>query len=142
MDEAHQIADEALKYCGIDGRKWLDEVESFHVKGMPFQEECLEIQYFCIGDWCLCGIPNETMTEFALKTQQLTGNPYFFFNGYTNGCSSYFPTKEEYDLGGYEVYWGMLLYYADYGRVYPYPRDAFDTVIAYAVENAPLRRCL
>lgn len=135
MDEAHQIADEAQKYCGIDGQKWLKEVESLQNRGITFQEEYLEMQYFCIGGWCLCGIPNETMTEFALETERLLKNPYFYFNGYTNGCGSYFPTKEEYDLGGYEVYWAMLLYYADYGRVYPYKREAIDIVISYAVEN-------
>lgn len=135
MDEAHKIADEALKYCGIDGQNWLKEVESFHDRGISFLEENLEMQYFCISDWCLCGIPNETMTEFALKTEQLLENPYFFFNGYTNGCDSYFPTKEEYDLGGYEVYWAMLLYYEDYGRVYPYKRESFDIVITSAVKN-------
>ena len=95
----------------------------------------MEIQYFGIGSWCLCGIPNETMTEFALETERLLQNPFFYFNGYTNGCSSYFPTKEEYSLGGYEVYWSMLLYFADYGRLYPYDCEAFDTVIASAVEN-------
>src|SRR5699024_7674199 len=52
--------------------------------------------------------------EFALETERLLQNPFFYFNGYTNGCGSYFPTKEEYSLGGYEVYWSMLLYFADY----------------------------
>lgn len=135
MEEAHKIADEALEYCGIDGQKWLEKVESFRSRDISFQEENLEMQYFCIGGWCLCGIPNETMTEFALETEQLLKNPFFYFNGYTNGCSSYFPTKEEYDLGGYEVYWAMLLYFEDYGRVYPYDRGAFDTVVSSAVEN-------
>lgn len=135
MKEARQIADEAKKHCGIDGQKWLKEVESLQNRGISIQEERLEMQYFCIGEWCLCGIPNETMTEFALETELLLKNPYFYFNGYTNGCGSYFPTKEEYDLGGYEVYWAMLIYYADYGRVYPYQREAIDMVIAYAVEN-------
>ena len=135
LTEAHAIADEALKYCGINGQKWLEQVEAFHNSGISFQEESLEIQYFGIGSWCLCGIPNETMTEFALETERLLQNPFFYFNGYTNGCGSYFPTKEEYSLGGYEVYWSMLLYFADYGRLYPYDCEAFDTVIASAVEN-------
>lgn len=135
MSEAHKIADEALKYCGINGQKWLEKIKSFHSRGISFQEENLEVQYFSIGDWCLCGIPNETMTEFALETEKLLKNPFFYFNGYTNGCSSYFPTKEEYDLGGYEVYWAMLIYFADYGRVYPYNREAIDTMVSYAVEN-------
>ena len=135
MDEAHKIADEALKYCGIDGQKWLAEIENLRKRGISFQKECLEVQYFCIGDWCLCGVPNETMSEFALETERLLKNPYFYFNGYTNGCGSYFPTKEEYDLGGYEVYWAMLIYFADYGRVYPYKREAIDDVISFAAEN-------
>lgn len=136
MTEAHKIADEALKYCGINGKKWLEKIETFHNRGISFQEEHLEIQYFYIGNWCLCGIPNETMTEFALETEKLLKNSFFYFNGYTNGCSSYFPTKEEYDLGGYEIYWAILIYFADYGRVYPYNREAIDTVISYAVENS------
>ena len=136
MAEAYKIADDAQKYCGIDGRKWLEEIESLHSRGISFQEEHLEMQYFCIDNWCLCGIPNETMTEFALETKRLLNNPFFYFNGYTNGCTSYFPTKEEYDLGGYEVYWAMLIYFIDYGRVYPYNREAIDTVISYVVRNS------
>ena len=135
MSETQQIADEALKYCGIDGREWLGEVANLINKGVSVQKDRVEIQYFCIGDWCLCGIPNETMTEFALETEKNLGNPYFFFNGYTNGCGSYFPTKEEYDLGGYEVYWAMLIYFSAYGRVYPYNRESFDIVTAFAVAN-------
>lgn len=135
MAEAQQIADEALKYCGIDGREWIGEVKNLISKGVSVQKDSVEIQYFCIGDWCLCGIPNETMTEFALETEQNLGNPYFFFNGYTNGCGSYFPSKEEYDLGGYEVYWAMLIYFSAYGRVYPYNRESFDIVTAFAAAN-------
>ena len=135
MSETQQIADEALKYCGIDGREWLGEVANLINKGVSVQKDRVEIQYFCIGDWCLCGMPNETMTEFALETEKNLGNPYFFFNGYTNGCGSYFPTKEEYDLGGYEVYWAMLIYFSAYGRVYPYNRESFDIVTAFAVAN-------
>ena len=77
------------------------------------------------------------MTEFALETEQLLRNPYFYFNAYTNGCGSYFPAKEEYDLGGYEVYWAMLLYYADYGRLYPYACKSFDIVITYVIDFGP-----
>ena len=135
IEDARQIAEDAWKYCSIDGQNWLNEIEHLQNRGIFIQEQNLEVQYFCMGDWCLCGIPNETMAEFALEAEGLSGNPYFYFNGYTNGCSSYFPTKEEYDLGGYEVYWAMLLYYADYGRVYPYDRDAADEVISFAVKN-------
>ena len=140
MIEAQHIADEALKYCGIDGHEWLGEVTNLINQGVSMQKDSMEVQYFCIGDWCLCGIPNETMTEFSLETEQNLGNPYFFFNGYTNGCGSYFPSKEEYDLGGYEVYWAMLIYFSAYGRVYPYNRESFDIVTAFAVANYKKRQ--
>ncbi len=135
MNEAYKIAEEAAVNCNIDGEKWLNEVKSLNNKNIDFQEEHLEIQYFYIGAWCLCGIPNETMTEFALDIEKMLSNSFFYFNGYTNGCSSYFPTEEEYDLGGYEVYWAMLLYFNDYGRVYPYNRDAFHEVKKFVVKN-------
>ena len=135
IDEAYKIADEAAENCGIDGSKWLNEVKSLNEKNVKFQKEYLEIQYFCIGNWCFCGIPNETMTEFAIDIEKMLLNPYFYFNGYTNGCTSYFPTKEEYDLGGYEVYWAMLIYFNDYGRVYPYDRESFDEMVKFVVDN-------
>lgn len=140
MAEAHKIADEAAKNCGIDGAKWLEAVKTLHENHVDFQKECMEIQYFRIGDWCLCGVPNETMTEFAIHTEQMLSNPYFYFNGYTNGCTSYFPTAEEYDLGGYEVYWAMLIYFEDYGRVYPYNRESFEETVKFVVENYSLRQ--
>lgn len=133
--EAYRIADEAAKNCGIDGLEWLNKVKELNQKNINFQKECLEVQYFCIGDWCLCGILNETMTEFAIDIEKILRNPYFYFNGYTNGCTSYFPTKEEYDLGGYEVYWAMLIYFNDYGRVYPYDRESSDKIIKFVVDN-------
>ena len=135
ITEAYKIADEAAENCGIDGSKWLDEIKNLNEKNINFQKECLEIQYFSIGDWCLCGIPNETMTEFAIDIEKMLLNPYFYFNGYTNGCTSYFPTEEEYDLGGYEVYWAMLIYFHDYGRVYPYNRESIGEITKFVVNN-------
>lgn len=135
MAEAYKIAGEAAENCGIDGSKWLDEVKELNENNINFQTECLEVQYFCIGNWCLCGIPNETMTEFAIDIEEMLLNPYFYFNGYTNGCTSYFPTKEEYDLGGYEVYWAMLIYFQDYGRVYPYHRESFDEITKFVAAH-------
>ena len=135
MDEAQQIANEALQYSGIDGTDWINEVNRLRNQGISFQSEQLEIQYFCIGDWCLCGIPNEAMTELSLEIEQLLQDPYFYFNGYTNGCTSYFPTKEEFDLGGFEVFWSMLIYFNDYGRVYPYDRESYDIVKECVISN-------
>ncbi len=50
--------------------------------------------------------------------------------------TGYFPTEEEYDKGGYEVYWSMLIYYIYHGRVSPLNRDSAAKLIEAAVNNA------
>lgn len=104
--------------------------------GVKMQEEKVEVQYFKIGNWCLCGVPYELMVEFALQTQEKLKDEYFYLNGYTNGCSSYFPTEKEFDLGGYEVYWSLLLYYSYFNRVFPLQRESARALIDFVVDNA------
>ncbi len=53
---AEKIAEEAKNYCGIDGRAWLEEIKRLHNAGVYRQEETIEIQYFAIGKWCICGV--------------------------------------------------------------------------------------
>lgn len=136
--EAEKIAEEAKKYCGIDGSEWLEEVKGLHNAGVLCQEETIEVQYFAIGEWCLCGVPYELMVEFALEAMKKVKNPFFYVNGYTNGCLSYFPTEREYDKGGYEVYWSLLLYYRYFNRVFPFERDSAGRLIQFIIENAPM----
>ena len=57
-------------------------------------------------------------------------------NGYTNGCLLYFPTEEEFDLGGYEVFWSVLIYYPYLDRVWPFRREAASKLIRFMVDNA------
>ena len=135
---AEKTAEEAKKYCGIDGRAWLEEIKRLHNAGVYRQEETIEVQYFTIGKWCICGVPYELMAEFALESMEKLNNPFFYVNGYTNGCSSYFPTEEEYDKGGYEVYWSILIYYKYYNRVFPFERNSAGKLIAFIVGNAPV----
>lgn len=135
---AEKIAEEAMKYCGIDGRAWLEEIKRLHNAGVYRQEETVEVQYFAIGKWCICGVPYELMVEFALESMEKLNNPFFYVNGYTNGCLSYFPTEEEYDKGGYEVYWSILLYYKYFNRVFPFERDSASKLIAFILGNAPI----
>ena len=116
MERAKEIADEALKYCCIDGSDWLAEMERLHEQGVEVQKDTVEIQYLSLGAFCLSGVPYEIMTEFALAAEEGLNDEYFYLNGYTNGILSYFPTKEEYDLGGYEVYWSLLIYYKSFNR--------------------------
>ncbi len=135
MEAAEQIASEARQLCGIDGTEWLTEVNGLRELGVYSQKENAEVQYFSIGDWCLCGVPYELMTEFALCGAERTGNEFFYINGYTNGCLSYFPMEEEFDKGGYEVYWSMLIYYKYFHRVFPFERELGERLLDFMVEN-------
>ncbi len=137
-ERALKIATEAKEYGGIDGTLWLAEVRRLQELGIKTQRDSTEMQYFSLGNGCFCGVANEIMCEFALRTQELMGNEYFYFGGYTNGCTGYFPTEEEYDKGGYEVYWSMLIYYIYFGRVFPLNRNACTLLIQAAVDHADL----
>jgi len=134
---AMEIADEARQYCGIDGTGWLNQVQRLLRDGIHQQTENVEVQYFSLGNGCLCGVSNEVMVEFALRVSDLLHDNFFYFGGYTNGCTGYFPTEEEFDKGGYEVYWSMLIYYIYHGRVFPLRRDSASELIRFVVENAP-----
>ena len=131
------IADEARKYSDIDGTDWLDQVQCLLQNDIHQQAEDVEVQYFSLGDGCLCGVANEVMVEFALRVSELLHDDSFYFGGYTNGCTGYFPTEEEFDKGGYEVYWSMLIYYVYHGRVFPLRRDSASKLIRFVAENAP-----
>ncbi|MBR2408772.1 MAG: alkaline ceramidase [Lachnospiraceae bacterium] len=133
---AEKIASEAKELCGIGGTEWLAEVSRLRESGVCRQEEGAEVQYFSVGNWCLCGVPYELMTEFALGGVERTGNEFFYINGYTNGCLSYFPMEEEFDKGGYEVYWSMLIYYKYFHRVFPFERESGEKLLYFMVENA------
>ena len=132
---AEQIALEAKEACGIDGTAWLTEVNRLREAGIQQQEEQVEVQYFSVGDWCLCGVPYELMTEFALSGVEKTKNRLFYINGYTNGCLSYFPMEEEFDKGGYEVYWSMLIYYKYFHRVFPFERQSGEALLKFMIDN-------
>jgi hypothetical protein len=134
---AMEIADEARQYCGIDGTGWLEQVQHLLQNGIHQQTEDVEVQYFSLGNGCLCGVANEVMVEFALRVSKLLHDDFFYFGGYTNGCTGYFPTEEEFDKGGYEVYWSMLIYYVYHGRVFPLRRDSASELIRFVAENAP-----
>ncbi len=135
LEVAEKIATEAKEVCGIDGTEWLTEVSRLRENGIQRQEERVDVQYFSVGDWCLCGVSYELMTEFALKGVERTGNEFFYINGYTNGCLSYFPTEEEFDKGGYEVYWSMLIYYKYFHRVFPFERESGEALLKFMIDH-------
>ena len=112
------------------------QLKRLHNLGVQQQEENIEVQYFTIGKWCICGVPYELMVEFSLESMEKLNNEFFYVNGYTNGCLSYFPTEEEYDRGGYEVYWSLLIYYKYFNRVFPFARDSASKLIEFILRNA------
>lgn len=122
-NRAREIAAEAWEQGKIDGTGWLLEVKRLLKNNETRQRAEIEIQFFAVNDGCLCGVPSEVMSDIAVEIWKRTSNPLVFFNGYTNGCTSYLPTAAEYDRGGYEVLWSNLLYYQYHGRVMPLNRD-------------------
>lgn len=71
----------------------LEEVKRLRDAGVHRQEETIEVQYFAIGKWCICGVPYELMVEFALESMKRSRNPFFYVNGYTNGVFVLFPHR-------------------------------------------------
>lgn len=136
-DRALEIAAEAREACGIDGTGWLKEVQRLLRSGVSRQAETVEVQYFTLGTGCLCGVANEILCEFALRAARALRDEKFYLNGYTNGCTGYFPTEEVFDEGGYEVYWSMLVFYLYHGRVFPLRRASAERLIRFVVENRP-----
>lgn len=134
---AREIAEEALRYCGIDGNGWMKEVERLNETGIQSQTDSAEIQYFALDDGCLCGVPYEILCGFALRASEMLGDDFFYFGGYTNGSAGYLPTEEAFDEGGYEVYWSMLVFYMYYHRVFPFRRESASQLIRFAADNAP-----
>ena len=136
-EEALRVAGEARTLCGITDSGWADKVARLNAAGVHVQEEDVEVQYLAVGDGCLCGAPYELMVGFALETEKLLENEFFYANGYTNGNLLYFPTEEEFDAGGYEVFWSMLIYWPYVDRVYPFRRESASKLIRFMAENAP-----
>lgn len=135
-DEARAlvIAEEARTLCGIDPAGWLSEVKRLNEAGVQEQREDVEAQFFRLGDGCLCGVPNEIMCDFALRASHILRDEFFYLGGYTNGCTGYFPTEAEFDKGGYEVYWSMLIYYVYFDRVFPLRREGASELIDFVVK--------
>ncbi|MET9020454.1 alkaline ceramidase [Actinopolymorpha sp. NPDC004070] len=63
-------------------------------------------------DWCgirLVALPGEPFAATAMALRCAAPDPLAVF-GYADGCPGYFPTREEYALGGYEVEQAHLYY--------------------------------
>ncbi len=135
FNRALEVAKEAKMYCQIDGTNWFKEVKRLNDLNVFVQKDLVEVQYFYFGKICFCGVPNEIMCEFAIEVSNKLNDENFYLSGYTNGCTGYFPTKKEFDEGGYEVYWSLLVFFQYFNRVFPYNRNESDKLINFVVEN-------
>ncbi len=136
-ERAREIAGKAMRYAHIDGSAWLAEIERLNREGVACQKSGVELQYFALNDGCLCGLSNEIMCELALRASERLGDPLFYLGGYTNGCTGYLPTEEEYDKGGFEVHWSMLIYWPYYHRAAALNRDTARRIVDCAVRGVP-----
>jgi neutral ceramidase len=59
-----------------------------------------------IGDGAIVAAPGEIFGEIGLAVKERSPADVTLYAGYTNGILSYFPTAEEYPLGGYEPGYG------------------------------------
>lgn len=134
MPQAREIAEDAHRAAGIDGTRWLREVARLNAEGVKEQYETVEMQFFQLDEGALIGVANEIMCELALEVAEKAGETVFL-GGYTNGSAGYLPTAEEYDRGGYEVFWSMLEYFMYYPRVMPLERDSAETIVEMALER-------
>ena len=134
MPRAREIAEEAHRAAEIDGARWLREVARLNAEGVKEQYETVEMQFFQLDEGTLIGVANEIMCELALEVAKKAGKTVFL-GGYTNGSAGYLPTAEEYDRGGYEVFWSMLEYFMYYPRVMPLERDSAETIVEMALEG-------
>lgn len=117
IERANEILIEAREKAGIDGSDWLKEIKRLNAEKIIRQHTDIEIQYFILNNGCICGVPEEIMCKMALEVIEKAKNNQIYLGGYTNGCSGYFPTSEEFLRGGYEVIWSYLVYYTYHGRV-------------------------
>jgi hypothetical protein len=135
MERAREISEEAMRINHIDGANWLKEVARLNAEGVRQQGTQTEIQYFVLNDGCLCGVSSEVMCELAVDIAKACKDELIYFGGYTNGCSGYLPTAEEYDKGGYEVLHSYLIYYIYHGRVMPFNRDTAEKLVKSVISS-------
>ena len=92
-----------------------------------------EVQCLRIGRACLCGVPCEIFCECALDAAQRAHSPLMLLNGYTNGVTEYVPHADEWDRGGYEPVFSLLLFHGCHGHCAPFRRDTAARIVDAAL---------
>jgi neutral ceramidase len=88
-----------LRYHGLN---WARRAEAEIHSGNPRRSARGSIHAVRIGDGAVVTAPGEIFTEIGLAVKERSAADVTLYVGYTNGCISYFPTAQEYPLGGYE----------------------------------------
>lgn len=128
-EKAMVIADQAMKESNICGNEWLNQIALLHSQNIKEQITNIEIQYFILNNGCWCGVAEEVMCEISIGISEKANDKLLYLGGYTNGCSGYLPTLEEFKAGGYEVLWSYLIYYKYHERVMPLKMDTADKLV-------------
>lgn len=131
-EEADSIAASA---SWADATDWLYSCEELRNRGQKTQEITAEINFFVLNQGCICGVADEIFCELALDVKNRTGNPLFFLNGYTNGCTGYLPSCIEWYKGGYEVLYSNFIYHKYHGHVMPYRAETADQIVDLVVNE-------
>lgn len=76
--------------------------EQLAVAAMPDEIEA-ELQAIEIGDWLAIGIPGELVCSLGDDIRQAAERHNAWVIGYANGYIGYMLTRDDFDLGGYEV---------------------------------------
>ena len=131
-EEAEAIAaDYPAQYVS----EWLQACEELRFKGKKTQEFTAEINFLKLNKGCICGVSEEIFCELALEAQDRANNPLLFLNGYTNGCTGYLPSREEWYKGGYEVIESNFIYHKYNGHVMPYREETADRIVDLVVRE-------
>jgi hypothetical protein len=133
-DQAKRIAREGMDTCGIDGTAWLSECARLRSEGTFEQVQKAELQMLKINNGCIGGVADEIFCEISLNVRDRTNNPLVFLNGYTNGCTGYLPSGEEWKKGGYETLYSYMIFYPFHGHVMPYHADTAGRLADFAAE--------
>lgn len=138
-DEAAAIADQAQERFGIDGTAWLDECARLRDSGVREQSHERPLRFLQVNEGTLCGLSDELFCEIAMEAAERRETDLFFLNGYTGGCTVYLPTVTEWDRGGYEVLYSLLIFFPFYGQVMPFRRSSAEEILT-AVAGTPVRQ--
>lgn len=114
----------------MDARDWLTECERLRKSGITTQTQKREIQFLKINHGCICGVPDEIFCEISIEASKLINNKFLFMNGYTNACTGYLPTEEEWSKGGYETLYSYLTFYPFHGHVMPFRDNTAKQIVA------------